>query len=99
MPPGIRICFDSVEAAIEIFTVSFCTSSDAQSSKTNWLKRTGQIIKMRLRLTKEFSRTEESTDGREVGNAKRSSARCDQRFCAWIFCSAMLQQQARMGRS
>jgi len=40
---------------------------------------------MRLRLKEEFSRNEERTDGREVGNAQRSRARRDQRFCAWIF--------------
>jgi hypothetical protein len=31
---------DSAEAANEIFTVYLCTSSDAQSSKRRWLKRT-----------------------------------------------------------
>ena len=32
---------------------------DAQSSKRKWLKRTGQIIMMRLRLKEEFGRNEE----------------------------------------
>jgi hypothetical protein len=92
----MRVFLNSVEAANEIFTVYLCTSSDAQSSKRRRLKRTGQIIMMRLRLKKESSRNEERTDGREFGNAKRSR---DQRFCAWIFCPAVLQQQTRMGRS
>src|SRR5260370_1610416 len=51
-------CCSSVEAANEIFTVYFCTSSDAQSSERRWLKRTGQIIMMRLRLKKESGRNE-----------------------------------------
>jgi hypothetical protein len=54
---------------------------------------------MRLSLKEEFSRNEERTDGREFGNANRSSARRDQRFCAWILRPAVLQQQTRMGRS
>src|SRR5260370_18740819 len=94
----MRVFLNSVEAANEIFTVYSCTSGDTQSSKRRWLKRTGQIIMMRLRLKEEFSRNEERTDGREVVNAKRSRARRDQRFCAWIFCPAVLQQQTRMGR-
>src|SRR5258708_13824389 len=35
------------------------TSSDAQASKRRWLKRSGQIIMMRLRLKQDFSRNEE----------------------------------------
>src|SRR5258708_19423373 len=94
----MRVFLNSVEAANEIFTVYSRTSGDAQSSKGKWLKRTGQIIMMRLRLKEEFSRNEERIDDREVGNAKRSRARRDQRFCAWIFCPAVLQQQARIER-
>src|SRR6267154_3430976 len=44
---------------MKIFTVYSCTSGGTQSSKRKWLKRTGQIIMMRLRLKEEFSRNEE----------------------------------------
>ena len=50
---------NSVEPANEIFMAYLSTSSDAQASKRKWLKRTGQIIMMRLRLKQDFSRNEE----------------------------------------